>query len=194
MTGLFPVVVQDATTGAVLMLGYGNEASMRAMDETGFVHFWSRSRNALWKKGETSGNTLRVRRVALDCDGDAVLVRADPAGPVCHSGSVSCFGDGAMPFAALASLDATIAARAEQRPAGSYTVSLLDGGADACARKVIEEAAEVAFAAKDHAAGAGGSPALAGEAADLLYHLFVLLAERGVPIGDVLDVLAERAR
>jgi phosphoribosyl-AMP cyclohydrolase / phosphoribosyl-ATP pyrophosphohydrolase len=192
--GLFPVVVQHAGTGVVLMVGFGNEESMRATEETGFVHFWSRSRGALWKKGETSGNTLRVAEIALDCDEDAVLIRAQPAGPTCHTGAESCFGEvGRSGFGALATLDATIASRAASRPAGSYTAALIAGGVDACARKVVEEAAEVAFAAKDHAAGSGEEAAVADEAADLIYHLLVLLAERGISTSAVLDVLTARA-
>jgi phosphoribosyl-ATP pyrophosphohydrolase/phosphoribosyl-AMP cyclohydrolase len=192
---LVPIVVQDALTGAVLMLGYGNETSMDAMAKTGFVHFWSRRREALWMKGESSGNTLRVVDMAFDCDGDALLVRAEPAGPTCHTGAVSCFGEGVGGrLRVLADLNATIASRATDPPPGSYTAGLLSGGVDACARKVVEEATEVAFAAKDHAAGRGGEDAVAAEAADLVYHLLVLLAERGVATSAVLDVLADRAR
>lgn len=192
---LVPIVVQDVHSGAVLMVGYGNEESRRATEETGFVHFWSRSRNTLWKKGETSGNTLRLVDAVEDCDGDAVLVRAEPAGPTCHTGTTTCFGDDrSVGFAALAGLHEVIADRAATRPAGSYTVELLDGGVDACARKVVEEAAEVAFAAKDHAAGNGDAEAVAGEAADLLYHLLVLLAERGVDPGSVMERLVARRR
>lgn len=195
MSDLVPVVVQDDLTGAVLMVGYGNEESMRATEETGLVHFWSRSRDALWRKGETSGNTLTVVETALDCDGDAWLIRATPAGPTCHTGAVGCFGDRrAEGLQVLAALDATITARKVDPPPGSYTASLFAGGVDACARKVVEEAAEVAFAAKDAAAGTADADAVAAEAADLVYHLLVLLAERDVPTAAVLAVLAERAR
>jgi phosphoribosyl-ATP pyrophosphohydrolase/phosphoribosyl-AMP cyclohydrolase len=192
--GLVPGIVQDAATGRVLMLGYLNAESLRLTRETRFVHFWSRSRGELWRKGDTSGNTLRVVDIAVDCDGDALLIRAEPAGPTCHTGAVSCF-DGAEPGRSFAELDdlwGVIAERAARRPTGSYTTSLLEGGVDAVSRKVTEEATEVLLAAKDHAAGTGDR--VAEEAADLVYHLLVLLAERGIEPGDVLAELAARRR
>jgi phosphoribosyl-ATP pyrophosphohydrolase/phosphoribosyl-AMP cyclohydrolase len=191
--GLVPGIVQDDATGRVLMLGYLNAESLRLTAETGFVTFWSRSRGELWRKGETSGNTLAVVDIGLDCDGDALLIRARPAGPTCHTGAVSCFVGGAPPdrsFAELDALWAVIAERAEHRPPGSYTTSLLEGGVDTVGRKVTEEATEVLLAAKDHAAGAGQR--VAEEAADLIYHLLVLLAERDVPPEEVLEELAGR--
>ena len=197
--GLAPAIVQDAVTGRVLMLGYVNDASLSATEASGFLHFWSRSRDALWKKGETSGNTLRVVDVSLDCDSDALLVLVDPAGPVCHLGTTSCFDphDGSpersAPSGTLDALWGTIVERREQRPAGSYTTSLLDGGVDACARKVTEEATEVLMAAKDHAAGSGPADRIVEESADLLYHLLVLLAERDVDLADVEAELDRRA-
>jgi len=141
---------------------------------------------------------MAVRRIRTDCDGDALLIDVDPAGPACHTGAATCFSgpEDAEPcgFAALESLAAVIAERAEGRPEGSYTVRLLDGGVDAVARKVIEEAGETALAAKDHAASEADDLRLAEEAADLLYHLLVLLAERGVAPREMLGVLAGRAR
>lgn len=196
--GLVPGIVQDAGTGRVLMLGYLNEEAVEATMATGRVHFWSRSRRALWQKGESSGNVLEVVGVDPDCDRDALLIRARPAGPTCHTGAVSCFEsaptDAPQGFAFLEELWATIAARAVDRPAGSYTVELLGGGVDLAGRKVLEEAGEVLLAAKDHAAGAADGEELAAEAADLLYHLLVLLAERSLPPRAVIEVLADRAR
>ncbi len=196
--GLAAAVVQDAATGRVLMLGWMNAEALQLTESTGYVHFWSRSRGELWKKGETSGNTLRLVELAVDCDGDALLVRALPDGPTCHTGTTSCF-DGDAPvelqgFAGLESLWRVIASRAEHRPTGSYTTELLEGGVDVAARKVSEEATEVLLAAKDHAAGVADDRRLAEEAADLIYHLLVLLAERSIPPSAVLEELAVRAR
>jgi phosphoribosyl-ATP pyrophosphohydrolase/phosphoribosyl-AMP cyclohydrolase len=188
---LIPGIVQDAHTGQVLMLGYLNEESLRLTRETGLVHFFSRSRDQLWRKGETSGNTLAVVSISEDCDADALLIRAIPAGPTCHTGSVSCFGQGEA-LGALSKLWTTIVARRDERPEGSYTVLLLDGGVEAAGRKVVEEAVEVLLAATDHAGG-GPPERVAEEAADLVYHLMVLLAERGVDLGSVLGVLEQRA-
>lgn len=203
--GLVPAVVQDPRDGRVLMVAYMDAAALAATRETGEVHFHSRSRGRLWKKGETSGNVLRLVSIEIDCDGDALLVTADPAGPTCHRETRSCFdADGAAAsggegFAWLEALWATIEERAATRPADSYTVQLLDGGVNAAGRKVAEEATEVLMAAKDDAsAGAVGSTRdrtraeLAGEAGDLLYHLLVLLAERNLPPSDVIDVLRSR--
>ena len=206
--GLVPVVVQDATDGRVLMLAYADAEALAATVATGQVHFHSRSRDRLWRKGETSGNTLAVRDLALDCDGDAILVTVDATGPTCHRGTRSCFDlDGASPtattqgFAWLETLWATIADRVATRPEGSYTARLLDGGVDAVARKVTEEATEVLLAAKDDATAEDAGrdrratrDALAGETADLLYHALVLLAERGLPPSAVIAVLRSRRR
>ena len=158
--GLVPAIVQDAADGRVLMLAWMDAEALDATLATGEVHFHSRSRDRLWRKGETSGNVLRLVDLALDCDGDALLVTADPVGPTCHRGTRSCFDpDGAAPaeratqgFAWLETLWSTIAARAADRPSGSYTATLLDGGVDAVGRKVTEEATEVLLAAKDDAA------------------------------------------
>ena len=194
--GLVAGIVQDASTGRVLMLGWLSEEALRTTQETGQVTFWSRSRRELWRKGETSGNTLEVTGIALDCDGDALLITAQPAGPTCHTGAVSCFdAEAAAPGRSFAELDhlwRVIAQRAEQRPAGSYTSSLLEAGVEGPGRKVTEEATEVLLAAKDHAAGAADDERVAEEAADLVYHLLVLLAERKVDPALVLRELVAR--
>jgi phosphoribosyl-ATP pyrophosphohydrolase/phosphoribosyl-AMP cyclohydrolase len=201
--GLVPAIVQDVADSRVLMLAYMDAEALTATLETREVHFHSRSRGQLWRKGETSGNVLRLVSLALDCDGDALLVTVDPVGPTCHRGTRSCFdpeGSAAerstQGFAWLETLWSTIASRAAERPAGSYTTSLLDGGVDAVARKVTEEATEVLLAAKDDAVSSSAATrdALTGEAADLLYHVLVLLVERDVPPADVIAVLQERHR
>lgn len=197
--GLAPAVVQHHATGQVLMLGWMNREALRRTVESGAVHFWSRRRQEIWRKGETSGNTLALRSLRTDCDRDAILVRADPAGPTCHTGAVSCFfepvaggeasggGDGpeatggAARFGAvLDRLAAIVERRAEERPEGSYTASLLAAGPPRAAQKVGEEGVETALAA-----AAGSEEELVGEAADLLYHLLVALRSRGVPPGRV---------
>lgn len=217
--GLVATVVQDADDGRVLMVAWQDAEALAATLRTGEAHFHSRSRGTLWRKGETSGHTLAVVDIALDCDGDSVLIRARPAGPTCHTGADSCFDlapdlpapatsgaaatqpDGgpaaSQGFAWLEILWATIEERARTRPAGSYTSRLLDGGVDVVARKVAEEAVEVLMAAKDDdAAEASGAARprveLAGELADLLYHALVLCAERRLSPGEVIDTLRSR--
>jgi phosphoribosyl-ATP pyrophosphohydrolase/phosphoribosyl-AMP cyclohydrolase len=206
--GLAPAIVQDARDGRVLMLGWMDEEAWRVTGETGKVHFHSRTRDRLWRKGESSGHELLVREIALDCDADAILVAVDPIGPTCHRETRSCFDDAeALPerapqgFAWLEELWSTIAARAAERPGGSYTTTLLDGGVDAVGRKVTEEATEVLIAARDDAEAArhdaeraASRAALAGETADLLYHALVLLAERGLDPEAAIDVLRRRHR
>jgi phosphoribosyl-ATP pyrophosphohydrolase/phosphoribosyl-AMP cyclohydrolase len=183
-----------------------DEEAWRVTRDTGKVHFHSRTRDRLWRKGESSGHELLVRDVTLDCDADAILVSVDPVGPTCHRDTRSCFdADGApeaasaQGFAWLEELWATIESRAAERPTGSYTVELLDGGVDAVGRKVTEEATEVLIAAKDDAAAERAGDvrtrtrdAMAGETADLLYHALVLLAERGLTPADAIDVLRGR--
>jgi phosphoribosyl-ATP pyrophosphohydrolase/phosphoribosyl-AMP cyclohydrolase len=206
-TGLVPGVVQDRADGRVLMVGYLDAEALAATLETGEVHFHSRSRDKLWRKGETSGNILRLTEIEIDCDGDALLLAVDPVGPTCHRGTRSCFdpteraaeSPTVQGFGWLETLWSTIASRAAARPAGSYTARLLEGGVDATSRKVTEEATEVLLAAKDDAAAeAAGLPrdgtraALAGEAADLVYHSLVLLAERDLAPQAVIDVLRSR--
>ncbi len=206
--GLVTAVVQDVRDGRVLMVAHMDGEALAATMTTGDVHFHSRSRDRLWRKGETSGNVLRLVRIAGDCDGDALLLTVDPTGPTCHRGTRSCFdlddapaGRTTQGFAWLEELWATIRLRATERPSGSYTTSLLDGGVDAVSRKVTEEATEVLLAAKDDAtAQVAGSDraatraALAGETADLLYHALVLLAERDLPPSQVIDTLRDRHR
>ena len=183
--GLLPAVVQDAATHRVLMLGYMDRAALEATLASGRVTFYSRSRGRLWMKGETSGHTLELVSVTADCDKDALLVQAIPQGPTCHRGTVSCFTEAPGDF--LADLDALIAARHAQRPAASYTTKLFDAGIHRIAQKVGEEGVETALAAvvQDDAA-------LLGEAADLLYHLTVLLRARGLGLRDATVVLRER--
>ncbi len=201
--GLVPAIVQDVHDGRVLMLAWMDAEALAATLSTGDVHFHSRSRDRLWRKGEESGNVLRLVGLDADCDQDALLVMADPVGPTCHRGTRSCFdADGApagratQGFAWLEALWATIVARAAERPAGSYTTMLLAGGVDAVARKVTEEATEVLLAAKDDAVHSTDRTraALAGEAADLLYHALVLLAQRGLPPAAVIETLKARNR
>jgi phosphoribosyl-ATP pyrophosphohydrolase/phosphoribosyl-AMP cyclohydrolase len=177
---LRPAIVQDSESGRMLMLAWMDDEAEALTRESGEAWFWSRSRERLWRKGETSGNTLAVVELRDDCDGDALLLRVRPAGPACNTGSVSC-------FAPL--LWRTIAERALERPAGSYTVELLEKGVGACARKVGEEAVEVAVAALEES-----DQRVVEEAADLVYHLYVLLAARGLDVSQVEDVLDARAR
>ena len=204
--GLVAGVVQDVADGRVLMVGWLDAEALAATLDTGDVHFHSRSRDRLWRKGETSGNVLRLRSLAVDCDGDALLLGVEPSGPACHRRTRSCFdADGspatttAQGFAWLETLWATIDERAGTREPGSYTARLISGGVDLAGRKVAEEAMEVVLAAKnDEAAEASGADRtrtqdlLAGEAGDLLYHALVLLAERGLEPRAVLDVLRGR--
>jgi phosphoribosyl-AMP cyclohydrolase / phosphoribosyl-ATP pyrophosphohydrolase len=204
--GLVPAVVQDTVDGRVLMVAYMDPEALAETLRTGEVHFHSRSRARLWRKGETSGHVLRLVDLAVDCDGDALLVEVEPVGPTCHRDTRSCFDpDGARAeratqgLAWLETLWATIDDRARSRPAGSYTVRLLEGGTDAVARKVTEEATEVLLAAKDDAAAeaangdrAATRGALAGEVGDLVYHALVLLAERGVSPSEVIATLRGR--
>ena len=177
---LRPAIVQDASTGRVLMLAYMDEEAERRTRATGEAWFWSRSRGRLWRKGETSGNTLAVDELRDDCDGDALLLRVRPNGPTCHTGAVSCFAP---------ALWRTIADRARARPPGSYTAALLDEGTAACARKVGEEAVELVTAALTES-----DARVVEETADLVYHLYVLLASRGLDPAGVEDELARRGR
>jgi phosphoribosyl-ATP pyrophosphohydrolase/phosphoribosyl-AMP cyclohydrolase len=190
--GLVPCVMQDARTGEVLTLAYMNEEALARTRETGEVHFWSRSRNELWHKGATSGNTMRVRALRSDCDGDAVLVLVDPAGPACHTGERSCFHDGdTEPQAgeALAALERTIAERKAAGDSGSsYTAKLL-ADPPFIGEKVREEAEEVTRAAREES-----DRRLREEAADVLYHLAVLLAARGMSFADAFEELNDRRR
>ncbi|WP_422506517.1 bifunctional phosphoribosyl-AMP cyclohydrolase/phosphoribosyl-ATP diphosphatase HisIE [Stenotrophomonas sp. GZD-301] len=183
--GLLPVVVQDADTLAVLMLGYANAESLELTLVTGHMTFFSRSRQRLWTKGESSGNVLAVTAVRVDCDSDSLLVSARPAGPTCHTGTESCFAQ--APGSFLGRLDALVRQREQARPAGSYTTSLFEAGTRRIAQKVGEEGVETALAGvvQDDAA-------LLGESADLLFHLTVLLRARGLGLEDAVAVLAAR--
>jgi phosphoribosyl-ATP pyrophosphohydrolase/phosphoribosyl-AMP cyclohydrolase len=192
--GLVPCVAQDFASGEVLTLAYASEDSLRLTVETGEVHFYSRSREEIWRKGETSGNVLRLRGLRYDCDGDAIVALVEPTGPACHTGQRSCFyrslPDGGEPVTApheaLAVLERTIQSRGAERPEGSYTVKLLDDRKLA-GEKVEEEAEEVVRAVREES-----DERVAEEAADLLYHLSVLLSSRGVPYSTVMDVLDGR--
>jgi phosphoribosyl-ATP pyrophosphohydrolase/phosphoribosyl-AMP cyclohydrolase len=205
--GLVPCVAQDWTTGEVLTLAYMNAEALRLTRETREVHFFSRSRGELWRKGETSGNVLRLRQLRYDCDGDALVALVEPAGPACHTGARSCFyrdlegtADGTIdgpavegepePGAheALAALERTLRERRDQRPVGSYTVELLSDP-ERIADKVREEADEVA-----RAAASESDQRLAEEAADVLYHLEVLMLSRDLPLAAALEVLNGRRR
>lgn len=177
---LIPAIVQDAAGGRVLMLAWMNEEALRRTRETGEAWFWSRSRGRLWRKGETSGNTLAVEELRDDCDGDAVLLRVRPAGPACHTGSLTCFA----PW-----LWRRVAERARTRPLGSYVARRLDEGAVSCARKVGEEGLETALAG-----AAESDERLVAELADLWFHSYVLLAARGLDPAAVEDELERRAR
>ncbi len=187
--GLLPVIVQHARTGAVLMTGYANREALQSMLATGNVTLFSRTRQRLWVKGETSGNLLRIERVVADCDRDALLVLAQPRGPTCHTGAESCFSN-ARPAAAalgfLPALQALIRDRMASPPADSYTARLVAAGLSRMAQKVGEEGVEVALAA------AGPGETLKSEAADLLFHLLVLLQARGLTLEAIVSVLEER--
>jgi phosphoribosyl-AMP cyclohydrolase / phosphoribosyl-ATP pyrophosphohydrolase len=190
--GLVPAIVQDANTGLVLMLGYMDAEALARTRTEGVVTFYSRSKGRHWTKGETSGHTLTVVDVLTDCDQDAILVKAWPNGPTCHTGTASCFGDGAAASGigpVLAALEATIAARKGAAPETSYTAKLFSKGTPKIAQKLGEEAVEVVVAAL-----AESDDALAGETADLLYHLTVLLAARGLTLADAAKVLSIRAK
>ncbi|AGF26109.1 bifunctional phosphoribosyl-AMP cyclohydrolase/phosphoribosyl-ATP pyrophosphatase [Bacillus amyloliquefaciens] len=189
--GLIPAIIQDAASKEVLTLAYMNRESYEKTIETKETWFYSRSRGELWHKGATSGNTQKVKAIRYDCDQDALVVLAEPSGPACHKGSYSCFStekaDAQDRFGILNELESVIAKRQAEMPDGAYTTYLFREGVDKILKKVGEEAAEVIIAAKnrDH-------EELKWEAADLLYHLLVLLREQSLPLDDVLDVLAKR--
>lgn len=188
--GLIPAVVQDAATLQVLMLAYMDEAALTETLHSGEATFFSRSRGERWRKGETSGNRLRVVSVTADCDGDTLLVRVEPTGPACHLGTTSCFGaEDAPGLGRLARLEATIQSRVGADPQSSWTANLLAKGPKRAAQKVGEEGVETALAG-----AAGDVEELCEESADLLYHLLVLLRSREVKLQQVLDVLARRAK
>jgi phosphoribosyl-ATP pyrophosphohydrolase/phosphoribosyl-AMP cyclohydrolase len=189
--GLVPCVIQDWRTGEVLTLAWMNDLAFRRTRETGELHLWSRSRDELWHKGATSGNTQAVRGLRLDCDGDALLALVEPAGPACHTGERTCFHTGDMApalYEALPELERTLTARRAQRPEGSYVVTLLDDPA-LTGQKVQEEAEEVVRAAREET-----DDRVDNEAADVLFHMTVLLASRDRSITDAYEVLNDRRR
>ena len=186
--GLMPAVVQDVDTGRVLMLGYMNREALEKTQATGHVTFFSRSKQRLWTKGETSGNTLELVSLNADCDRDTLLVQAVPHGPTCHLGTDTCWGDEVNPAAGfLAELERVIESRADADPESSYTARLLNKGVKRCAQKVGEEGVEVALAAT-----AGDREELINESADLLYHLLVVLNAGAVSLDEVLATLMDR--
>lgn len=199
--GLVPVIAQEALTGEVLMLAYADRAALERTRETGFAHYWSRSRGELWQKGGTSGNVQEVVEVRADCDGDGVLYLVRQTGPACHTLEGSCFhrrvdGDDLAPAGAaqqiLGRVDDVVRERFRARPDGSYTTYLFEQGIDKILKKLGEETTELVIAAKNLEAERGSAADLSGEAADLLFHLVVLLRERGVPLASVWEVLESR--
>ncbi len=190
--GLVPAIVQDAVTRRVLMLGYMNEEALHITKERGLVTFWSRSRQKLWTKGETSGNYLQVREILEDCDGDTLLIKAIPTGPVCHTGADTCFDEENNPSEVSSSeflfyLEEVIQDRREYPVEGSYTNHLFSRGLNKIAQKVGEEAVELIIESKDD-----NKSLFLGEAADLMYHFMVLLAQKNVQFSEVVDVLKGR--
>ncbi|MCK9324800.1 MAG: bifunctional phosphoribosyl-AMP cyclohydrolase/phosphoribosyl-ATP diphosphatase HisIE [Bacteroidales bacterium] len=184
---LLPVIVQDCDTAQILMLGYMNREALEETLKTKLVTFYSRSKERLWQKGETSGNVLQFVSCTSDCDKDAILIRARPKGPTCHTGTQSCFGDEELPVETVGQLIRTITDRASSGGSTSYTKKLLDGGIEACGAKVLEEAEEVVRAAKEE-----GEQRTVEEAADLLYHLLVLLQEKEIQLSAVAEELMQR--
>jgi phosphoribosyl-ATP pyrophosphohydrolase/phosphoribosyl-AMP cyclohydrolase len=192
MQGLVPAVIQDAGSGAVLMLGYMNRDALAATRATGRVTFWSRSKGRLWTKGESSGHFLKLKQIAADCDGDTLLILAEPNGPACHLGTATCWGQRAPQPAAqqtafLGRLEQVIAERIATRPPGSYTAKLLSQGTRRIAQKVGEEGLELALAGV-----AQSDSEIIGEAADLLYHTLLLLKVKGLSLSQVVAELETR--
>ena len=189
LQGLVPAVIQDAVTNKVLMLGFMNREAYEKTVQTGLVTFWSRTRNCLWTKGETSGNVLRVVKILNDCDNDTLLVKVNPAGPVCHTGADTCWNETneRNPLLFLSELQDFINKRHEEMPEGSYTTSLFKDGLNRMAQKVGEEALELVIEATN-----GTNDRLIYEGSDMLYHLIVLLTSKGLRIEDMAAELAER--
>ena len=190
--GMLPAIVQDAANGAVLMLGYMNAEALAATRASGRVTFWSRSKGRLWTKGETSGHFLQVKDIAADCDGDTLLVLAQATGPACHRGTPTCWGanaphSAAQPLAFLGVLEQIVAERIATRPAGSYTAKLLEAGTRRIAQKVGEEGLELALAAV-----AQTETEVLGEAADLMYHMMLLLQVKNLSLAKVAGELENR--
>jgi phosphoribosyl-ATP pyrophosphohydrolase/phosphoribosyl-AMP cyclohydrolase len=191
MNGLIPAIVQDAGSGTVLMLGYMNADALKLTETSGNVTFWSRSKGRLWTKGESSGHFLRVKKIVADCDRDCLLIAAQPAGPVCHLGTRTCWGDApqsrAEELAFFGELESIIDARVRERPPGSYTTKLMDEGLGRLAQKVGEEGVELALAAVT-----SSDAQILGEAADLLFHMLLLLKAKGLTLALVADTLKAR--
>lgn len=187
--GLVPAIIQDATTKVVLMLGYMNEEALKKTQETGLVTFFSRSRQCLWTKGETSGNYLHLVDIKVDCDNDTLLIQATPDGPTCHKGTDTCWGEENKPnpLLFLSELSDFIEKRHEEMPEGSYTTSLFKDGLNRMAQKVGEEALELVIEATN-----GTNERLIYEGSDMLYHLIVLLTSKGLRIEDMARELMER--
>ena len=189
LQGLVPAIIQDAVTNKVLMLGFMNREAYEKTIQTGLVTFWSRTRNCLWTKGETSGNVLRVVKILNDCDNDTLLIKVNPAGPVCHTGADTCWNETneRNPLLFLSELQDFINKRHEEMPEGSYTTSLFKDGLNRMAQKVGEEALELVIEATN-----GTNDRLIYEGSDMLYHLIVLLTSKGLRIEDMAAELAER--
>jgi phosphoribosyl-ATP pyrophosphohydrolase/phosphoribosyl-AMP cyclohydrolase len=192
MNGLIPAIIQDVTTGAVLMMGYMNDAALAATEATGRVTFWSRSKGRLWTKGESSGHFLEVNSISVDCDRDTLLILARAAGPACHLGTATCWGEDAphsfaQDLAFLATLERIVAERIATRPEGSYTAKLIDEGLTRIAQKVGEEGLELALAAVVQSDGE-----IIGETADLLFHTLLLLNVKGLTLAQVIAELESR--
>ncbi|MDI1240886.1 MAG: bifunctional phosphoribosyl-AMP cyclohydrolase/phosphoribosyl-ATP diphosphatase HisIE [bacterium] len=187
--GLVPAIVQDAATGDVLMLAFMDAAALEQTDASGRVTFFSRSKQRLWTKGETSGNFLEVVSIRPDCDNDTLLIKAHPSGPVCHTGAETCFGEREASITFLAELESIIASRRSQPVDGSYVAKLFSKGINKIAQKVGEEAVETVIAAKDD-----DIDAFKNEAADLLFHYLILLQEKGLRLAEVAEVLEARQR
>jgi phosphoribosyl-AMP cyclohydrolase / phosphoribosyl-ATP pyrophosphohydrolase len=185
VNGLIPAIIQDASTGIVLMLGYMDKEALAKTEKTNLVWFYSRTKKRLWKKGETSGNTLQVKDIKLDCDNDALLVKVIPVGPVCHTGNRTCFKEESRNT--LEQLFTLVESRKEKMPRGSYTASLFKAGLEKIALKVAEESLEVVQAAQKET-----KQRLTEETADLVYHLFVLLVEKGISLNKIEKELKKR--
>jgi phosphoribosyl-ATP pyrophosphohydrolase/phosphoribosyl-AMP cyclohydrolase len=188
-SGLIPAIVRDASSGAVLTLAYMSAESLQKTLDSGETWFWSRSRNELWHKGATSGNTQRVVHIAADCDGDALVVSVEPAGPACHTGAESCFADVPPPGLDTARLMRVLRDRHARRPEGSYSSYLFNEGRDKILKKIGEEATEVVIAAKGQ-----GQERIISEVADLLFHLSVLLVDEGIDWAEIGAELERRER
>ena len=184
---LIPAIVRDARNGAVLMLAWMNDESLALTRETGQTWFWSRSRQELWHKGSTSGNVQRVIHIAEDCDGDALVITVEPAGPACHNGTTSCFPD--VPRGVLEELMTVLHERKTTQPEGSYSASLFRGGRNRILKKIGEEATEVVLAAKGE-----GRERMISEIADLAYHLSVLMVDEGIAWEEIYGELGRRTR